>query len=77
MHDGNSLRDFANECHVMLNHDDGVLPPEPLDNFGCLVRFRLRHACRRLIKQQHFGILNDDETEFEPLPFAVAQISSR
>ena len=60
MRHGDPLCDFTNERHVVLDHDDGVLPHEPLDNFLCLVRLGLRHARRRFIKQQHFWILNDD-----------------
>ena len=66
--------DLAHERHVVLDHEQGVLALERVDDLRGLERFCLRHAGGRLVEQKHLRVLHHQHAELEPLGLAVAEI---
>jgi len=50
--DGDGARDFADEVHVVLDHDEGVLAGEGLEKLRRALGLGICHAGNRFVEQQ-------------------------
>ena len=63
----------ADEVHVVLDHDDGVLTGERDQQLGGPLGFMGRHAGHRLVHEQQLGFLHEQHTDLEPLLLAMGE----
>ena len=77
MHDRDDVADLLDETHIVLDHDQGVLALEAVEDFRGLAGLLRRHAGGRLVHQDQVRILRHEHADLEPLRLAVRQIGGR
>ena len=77
MQTGDFDAELAHEGHVVLDHDDGVLAIDLLEQFRRLLRLHVGHAGDRFVDQQQFRILRQQHADFEPLLLAMRQAAGK
>ena len=73
MQHGHFMGGLADEFHVVLDHQDGVLLCHTLQELRGFLAFPARHTSNRLIEQQQRRLLSHHHTDLEPLHLTVRQ----
>ena len=73
MQHGNALGDGADEVHVVLDDDHGVLALQRKQQLCGAVHLLVCHTCDRLVDQQQMRILHQQHADLEPLLLAVRE----
>ena len=76
MEHGDRAIELADEVHVVLNHQHGVVTGQAAQQSPGALGFLLGQAGDGLIHQQHVGILGQQHGDLEPLLLAVGQAAS-
>ena len=73
MQDRHPVGDGLDKSHVVLHHHQGVLSSQGTKQLRRILRFRIGHAGRRLIKQQQMRLLHQQHADLKKLFLTMGQ----
>ena len=77
MQHGHPVREAAQERHVVLDDDHGVILRELLEQLAGVEPLLGAHPGHRLVEQEQVGPLHQQHADLEPLLLPVAELLRR
>ena len=66
----------ADKVHIVLDHDDGMVPGDLAQQVGGGLGLAVGHAGNGFVDQKQLGVLGDQHADLQPLLLAVAERAS-